>query len=215
MKVDLIVSRYNENIDWLKNISVDRVYLYNKGETCHTNEIKLPNIGREAHTYVYHLLNNYHNLSDYNIFCQGDPMGHGGLNTLRLINEIKTTDQKINFKWLVEDSGLFVSNFFGKPHHHTTLYMKRFFERVGLNVIDDGDFNFGPGAQFVVSKELIMRHPQSFYETLLGQFNVDLYDDEYKHDDIHDIHPRSFDQFYNLACLYERIWEKIFISNLK
>ena len=35
--------------------------------------IKLPNIGRESHTYLYHIVNNYNQLADRVLFLQGDP----------------------------------------------------------------------------------------------------------------------------------------------
>ena len=33
--------------------------------------ISLPNLGRESHTWLYHIVNNYHELDDINIFLQG------------------------------------------------------------------------------------------------------------------------------------------------
>lgn len=65
----LIVSRYNEDILWTDNFDC---IIYNKGDFLDkSNTFQLPNIGRESHTYLYHIINNYNNLSDINIFCQG------------------------------------------------------------------------------------------------------------------------------------------------
>jgi hypothetical protein len=38
--------------------------------------IKLPNLGREGGTYLYHIIKNYDNLSDYTIFTQANPVDH-------------------------------------------------------------------------------------------------------------------------------------------
>merc|ERR1711879_355135 len=40
--------------------------------------VPLPNIvdGREAHTYLWHIIANYHNLAEWNVFTQGQPHKH-------------------------------------------------------------------------------------------------------------------------------------------
>jgi hypothetical protein len=75
----LIVARYNENLDWID--AFDNYQIYNKGEKNlspkhQANAIQLPNVGREAHTYLYHIINNYDKLEDILIFCQGSIVGH-------------------------------------------------------------------------------------------------------------------------------------------
>lgn len=73
----LVVSRYNENISWTK--LYNKVYIYNKGEQLENtnhNVYYLDNIGREGHTYLSHIIDNYNNLDEYIIFCQGDPFEH-------------------------------------------------------------------------------------------------------------------------------------------
>jgi len=90
MKTEIVVSRYNENLDWLKKIKKSKnlkITVYNKGkDDIDIPFIKLPNIGRESHTYLYHIINNYNNLSDQTIFCQGDTIFHSP-DFLELINK--------------------------------------------------------------------------------------------------------------------------------
>jgi len=74
--ISLVVARYSEDVDWTNAYS-DILYLYNKKE----NEVaynwrQLPNIGREGHTYLHHIITNYQNLSKQIIFTQGDPFEH-------------------------------------------------------------------------------------------------------------------------------------------
>ena len=78
--VEIVVSRYNENLEWLNQDPYNKypVVIYNKGqndEFVHNNNVKdivnLPNVGREGHTYLYHIVNNYDNLSDMTIFLPG------------------------------------------------------------------------------------------------------------------------------------------------
>lgn len=75
----LIVSRYKENLDWVDEF--ENYQIYNKGipdlKPIHNqNAIILPNKGREAQTYLYHIVNNYEKLEDILIFTQGNYTPH-------------------------------------------------------------------------------------------------------------------------------------------
>lgn len=78
--MDLVIARYKENIDWIQSIKsfFSNVYLYNKDELIQSEFIqkKLKNIGREANTYIHHIVENYDNISEFTIFLQGEPYEH-------------------------------------------------------------------------------------------------------------------------------------------
>ena len=59
----LIVSRYNENIDWVNKINFDYI-IYNKGiNDLSQPHINLKNVGREADTYLNYIrLNHFMNI---------------------------------------------------------------------------------------------------------------------------------------------------------
>jgi len=92
MKTEIVVARYNENLDWLKKIKKSKdikITVYNKGpDDIDVPFIQLPNVGRESHTYLYHIINNYDNLADQTIFCQGDSIFHSP-DFLDLINKYR------------------------------------------------------------------------------------------------------------------------------
>ena len=71
----MIISRFNEDISWLEEIKDFKIIIYNKGEKLSKDKFKniinLNNVGRESHTYLHHIVNNYSNLDDINIFLQG------------------------------------------------------------------------------------------------------------------------------------------------
>ena len=71
----LIIARYNENLEWLKKYKDFKITVYNKGESLSDNKffniINLENKGRESHTWLYHIVNNYYHLNEINIFLQG------------------------------------------------------------------------------------------------------------------------------------------------
>ena len=70
MKNHLVIARYNENLEWLNYIDnkIYDIYIYNKGDNIKLNNnlnniiiTDIVNIGREAHTYLYHIINHYNN----------------------------------------------------------------------------------------------------------------------------------------------------------
>ena len=76
MESTLVIARYNEDINWVNNLDTfSKKIIYNKGENLqnlkNTQIIDLPNIGRESHTWLHHIVQNYEKLSHYNVFVQG------------------------------------------------------------------------------------------------------------------------------------------------
>lgn len=77
--IEIIVSRYNENLSWINEEPFNkfRYTVYNKGtdDNFEKNNVKkiiqLPNVGRCDHTYLYHIVHNYHNLANINVFFPG------------------------------------------------------------------------------------------------------------------------------------------------
>jgi len=77
--IDLVVARYEEDISWVNELPIDsysQVYIYNKGTDREfsipkSTIIPLPNYGRESHTYLYHVIQNYDSLADVTFFVPG------------------------------------------------------------------------------------------------------------------------------------------------
>lgn len=86
METQIVVARYNENVDW--TLAHSNVLVYNKGENninIPHHVIDLPNVGRETHTYLYHIIHNYDNLADYTVFTQGQYADHISEDSFKLI----------------------------------------------------------------------------------------------------------------------------------
>jgi hypothetical protein len=77
--VTIVVSRYNEDLEWLNDYPFNqfRYVVYNKGvndDFCKRGVqqvVRLPNVGRCDHTYIYHLVKNYANLHGIQVFFPG------------------------------------------------------------------------------------------------------------------------------------------------
>ena len=159
--VEIVVSRYNEDIKWTERYK-QFVTIYNKGNDLIDNAISLINVGREAHTYLHHIVHNYDNLADYTCFLQGDPIPHihHSRSTEILDNIIKNFDTFPSFFWISEAIGK------TRPTvPNMLLAYKRIF---GRNI--PHEIVFGQGAQFAVSKDLIKSRPCSFYKNILDIF---------------------------------------------
>lgn len=101
----LVVSRYSEDITWTELI--DDVTIYNKGSTekLDTKHVvkQLENIGREGETYLHHIIDNYDNLHDYTIFCQGFPFEHSPRFIDSILNGYKEYSEYQSLTWRWKD----------------------------------------------------------------------------------------------------------------
>jgi hypothetical protein len=160
MSFSIVVARYNENVEWTKQFS--NVIIYNKGTPLSDefNQILLSNVGREGHTYYKYIYDNYDSLDDYTVFLQGNPFDHSPHLIMNLNNYINTKDINIDFEFLSER--VIKSNISNCPYHRG-LPLKDTYEKIFDKRKEDMELIFGAGAQFIVSKKLILNKPKSFY----------------------------------------------------
>lgn len=77
IKADLVVSHFEKDFTWAEKCSDKfNLILYNKGTNIIQNSIRLPNIGREPHTFLHHIVENYDNLPNWTVFTQDEPHYH-------------------------------------------------------------------------------------------------------------------------------------------
>lgn len=77
--IELIIARYNEDLKWTLDAPFNKFkyIVYNKGSNEDFEKsqvkkiIKLDNVGKCDHTYLYHIVNYYDNLQDINVFLPG------------------------------------------------------------------------------------------------------------------------------------------------
>jgi hypothetical protein len=79
-RLHIVVARYKEPLEWLNHepFNLFTVTIYNKGGDDNyvkapniVKEIVLPNSGLDAHSFLYHIINNYDNLANITAFFQG------------------------------------------------------------------------------------------------------------------------------------------------
>ena len=170
--MQIVVARYNENIEWTKLFP--DVVIYNKGEPLPPgyNEIVLDNVGREGHTYYTHIYNNYDNLDEYTVFLQGNPFDHSPniIKNLDAIMEMIENNTIIQFGIVSEE--IFNTNTTDCPYH-IGLPLGDVYERLFDEKIPNMEYEFGSGAQFIVSNSTIKRHPREFYLEIIRMLEYD------------------------------------------
>jgi len=77
--VEIVVSRYDEPIGWLDEYrTVAELSVYQKGNRSDVaGAVPLPNVGRESHTFLHHIVSNYDNLANWTVFTQANPPSFG------------------------------------------------------------------------------------------------------------------------------------------
>lgn len=148
----LVVSRYKENVDWINKINKEnaKIIVYNKYEGSN----RLPNIGRESHTYLHHIINNYYNLPDFLIFSQGNPFAHGaGEKIIKTINE----------KSFQLSYSSFVSSLYPTGYEKIQVFANNLFNKKALLCS-----NFYQAACFSVTKNDILNNSIDFYEKCIA-----------------------------------------------
>jgi hypothetical protein len=164
----IIVSRYNEDISWTKDLS--NVCIINKGNDQVITEhevMNYDNVGREGHTYYKYIVDNYDSLDEYFVFLQGYPFDHSP-NIMHNLEVVKNylLEHKESFCYLSEN--VIPTNLAGDPHFREGyLPMKEVYYYLFNEKKTNLDIMFGAGAQFMVSRELIMRRPKEFYQKIV------------------------------------------------
>ena len=177
MKIDnknckIIVARYNENIDWTNYYN--DIIIYNKGNKIdNSNIINVENVGRETHTYFKYIVDHYDNLRyEYYIFLQGYPFDHSPNLHSKLNDYINNFNLNIDFDNISE----YIYNFNfknGDINHPGLPLTERYIKIFGSKPVDN-TYYFGAGAQFIVSKNAILKRPKTFYENILNMVDKDV-----------------------------------------
>lgn len=168
MKKELVIATFNDEVSWTEKIdSVDRITIYNKGSREIRGSIRLPNIGREAHSFAYHIAENYDSLADHVIFLQGFPFDHApqinaGNIAAAIANHQYKDCREPAFNGRTADSSSLIEDATGLSKRT----YERYFEEVPEKI------HFSPGAQWIVPAKDIRSKSRRFYMDLFVQLST-------------------------------------------
>lgn len=185
---EIVVAYYNEDLSWLQNYITDcKIYAKGFVPTLSNNlrYEKLPNIGREGHTYLHHITTCYDQLADVTLFAQGRIDDHvaGSIDEIKAVSLNMDQSQVLTFpstdtvsteficfdewdgiqwqshpsldKWAAMDM---------KPAEKTpAMYFAQIFGHGDVPLC----IGYTSGAVFTVSRQLIQSYLVEFYEKLL------------------------------------------------
>ena len=164
----IVVARYNEDVSCF-SFFLDHCLIYNKGSEMDMQCIPLPNIGREAHTYLHHIIENYDNLDDITVFTQGNPLDHSA-KFFNRVEDLLINRMPGHFVNLCDQ----VIDIHGLRCAHWPYGTLPDVLPVTAKTLLDPEFQksiwFGAGAIFAVSKEGIQQRSLKFYQKAISLF---------------------------------------------
>ena len=182
----IVISRFNENIDWINKILykkwINQIIIYNKGsnnlEHLTNPKIKIlnvVNIGREGYIYLDYIISNYDNLHNEIWFIQANPFIHSPdfLNFLNLNIKLKYNKdfQNLTCKYI---------NNYPLNEHLTTAYNINnnrtsifYFNKINLDIVGH---NYGTREEMSKNYEnetgFITKHNYGIYDNLCDRLKI-------------------------------------------
>lgn len=198
MNRKVIISRYNEPIEWVKQIKCDYI-IFNKGELITDPEIpsekiiNLENWGREAQTFLKYISENWDNLAEETVFLQGNPFDHFP-ETLNYINSDKTYHELVG---LGPSTSCDLKGYPSYPNLQIDSILSSM-----LPKFTDNEIPFTAGAQWIVNKRFITNKPIDWWKSLYELFTY------YWFSDIPSFYGKKPGEF--IAHVMERLWFVIY-----
>lgn len=194
MPLELVVAHYREDLRWLRRVPpAFRVSVYDKGGGSPRATHLLPNIGREAHTYLHHIVSRYDDLANVTVFAQGKPFDH--VSTFHaMLRELAEGSRTVAaFEWLGfiidwdDATGSRLFRNWSKNTAQVSLAMESF-SRALWSAPAEERYVFFPGGNFIVTRAQLRSQPRAFYERALAISAT----------------------FPDAAHCFERCWDRVF-----
>ena len=193
--IEIIISRYNEDLKWTtEDIFNEYKYtVYNKGDNDNFSKINVEkvinvkNVGREGHSYLYHIITNYNNLSEITVFFPGSlDLEHKKHRAIEILTLIKTNKKSFflvnhseNLKkqfndfcldnWKSTNTQNLDKNNESQLQLSKTRPFGKWFKYYFGNKIVNKYCYWGV---FSIDKRDIIQHPKSRYIILISQINT-------------------------------------------
>ncbi len=197
--IDLVISWYNEDLSFLLNDEFKKyrdefnIIIYNKGPKIENKElnnlgliIDLPNVGRECHTNLYHIIENYNELAEITIFLPGSfySMNHKkprSMKTLNMVLEkkhgiflVEKSDKPIREQFadiimdVYESSSHENKKIMNKSQHQIKKSPERPFKKWFIKNFPNNDINiYSYNCIFAVDKKDIIKNNIQTYQNLI------------------------------------------------
>lgn len=171
----VVVARYHEDLGWLSKYDPVSVIVYNKGELLSANykTVTLPNVGRESHSYLTYIIDNYDCLPEVVFFTQGSITDHTECKNVDFIDiEDYSPNWEVSYftKGLTPDGH--IGHYNGDPTTPAECSGLEWFSKHIDPEVDVTEMKIWYGSIFSVKRRYVRSRPVSFYKTLLDQLAV-------------------------------------------
>jgi hypothetical protein len=157
----VVIAHHDEDLTWMQALDPTlKKFVYSKGSKIALippTAVTLPNVGRDYHTYLTHIVRHYDLLDDVTFFLQGWPLDRSahvvsGVNYLRHFNYIEFGTNILETGPVEDQLFNFLTFLFG-PSYSRSCSRK--------------PWEFRANTQFGASRDCIRRRPKEFYEMCL------------------------------------------------
>jgi hypothetical protein len=187
MKKLFIISRFNEDVSWIKKYTNTDYLICNKGEVIpnEPNQIMLDNSGGNQKDIFNFIFMNYNNLPDIMIFVQGLPWDHcreevfKKLITRDCFTQLESYEANpVNEAHKKDFDGLYMENnnnwyLWAKgessdvPRRYKSFddFMNKYFK----NYVHLDWLRFSPGSMYIVEKKQALSYSRKFWQSMLEE----------------------------------------------
>lgn len=177
-----IVSRYNQDIDWIKEYT-DDVVLYDRSEKPLQNAIVVPNIGSDIYDKFTYIIDNYDNLPDVAVYTKANLFQFISKEEFDKVKDNKTftplLTQKHSTKMPISfyEGGMYyeINNSWYMPYFPSKHFLGYWEFAAKHNFPMTAYLPFAPGSNYILTKQDIHKHPRELYITLRGYLEHDRY----------------------------------------
>jgi hypothetical protein len=178
MKKKMIISRYNEDISWVKEYEKDFDYIiYNKGKKLETEykSLDVDNIGNNQRDIFHFIYENYSDLPDIMIFVQGHPFDHCKKDSFdKLVyNETLTSLEDLrHLQNMMDENGGYQEgndSWYVNAHNNTWNQtckwntLDEFMDKTFTNYKKLDKIRFTPGSQYIITKDIAKHYSKNFW----------------------------------------------------
>lgn len=181
-----VISRYNQDLSWLKDYTNDFV-IYDRSETPLEGSIVVPNIGSDIYDKFTYIIDNYDKLPDVAVYCKANLFKYISKEEFDLVKNNKTftplltkhhkVDGNINF---YSDDGLYneKNDYWYLSYHPCRNYGATDDLKTLLSLRGKDYLRFAPGANYILTKENILKHSKDDYIKLRSYLEWAVYPGE-------------------------------------
>jgi len=206
--VEVVVARFREDVSWAALLGLPVVVYDKSGQP---GERALPNIGRESHTYLTHIVRRYPEFANFTVFVQGAPFAHMPVGaTPESFAARIAQNARLGLKFSGFAAFKLKCDRLGRPHQMADpglhglragfgkdIPVGAVYEYLFAGPVPETFLVTAPAGMFFVARERVLARPLAFYEKALDLVAADP------------------DDANNTGHAFERLWQVIFNGDVR